>query len=129
MACIWGIPSQHMAKEQKLSVFTVSMCNIQGCFGDMAAESTGKVLSASFSSFRPSFHTISLLSLPCLTVHDESAAMDINWHDMTHVMIRSWPQEPRPKTAFPCAFHDATGRLKAKFHETTQPSASPVRSR
>lgn len=59
------MPSMHMANEQKLSALTVRQCNSHGALGD-GGQSIGKVVVSPGSSFRPSCHTASLLSLPCL---------------------------------------------------------------
>lgn len=62
-----GIPSLHIAKEQKLRVFTVKICRIHGCLDEAAAlASIGRVFSRLASSSGPNRHTMSLLSLPCL---------------------------------------------------------------
>ena len=62
-----GMPSLHIANEQKLRVFTVKICRIHGCFDEaIAVASMGRVFSRSPSSSGPRRHTMSLLSLPCL---------------------------------------------------------------
>lgn len=60
----WGMPSRHMANEQKFRVLTVSECSSHGCLVETATASTGRVLSSEASSAMPSCHTSSLSSLP-----------------------------------------------------------------
>ena len=59
----------HKAKEQKFIVLTSSICRTRG-FGlsesDTTAWSSGRAVLRAASSSTASFHTINLLSLPCL---------------------------------------------------------------
>ena len=126
--CDWSMPSTHIANEQKLSVLTVSRYSIHGTLGKLG-ESIGSAVSRSLSSEELRCHTMSLLSLPCLNRAMRSAVASGRQYVRTYVRTRSGPHEPRPSIAFSWALHTATGLLKAKFHDTTHPSASPVSKR
>lgn len=54
------------ANEQKFMVFTWSICNSHGNLRGSVGVSTGRTLLIEASSSSDSFHTTSLLSLPCL---------------------------------------------------------------
>jgi hypothetical protein len=90
----------------------------------------GRTLEKAFSSASRSCHTRSLLSRPCLRAVSHTAQAHAVSR-RTHVMMfsSSAPQLPTPSTDPPWAFQTATDRLTAKFHKTTQPSASPVSKR
>jgi hypothetical protein len=63
---------RHEAKEQKFMVFTKSSKSSHGrCLGS-GDISTGNALLNAASSSPPNFHTMSLLSLPCLSTHQIS---------------------------------------------------------
>ena len=56
------------ANEQKFMVLTCKMWRSHGCFRGSGGVSTGKTVLMDASSSSESFHTMSLLSLPCLQV-------------------------------------------------------------
>jgi hypothetical protein len=114
---------------QKFMVLTCSMKRSHGFGRDSGDASRGSALlnEGSFSS--PSFHTMSLLSLPCLHIY----SAPLHWLKMdrvfTHVMILSCPQPAMPRIALSWACQTARGLITARSQTTTKPSASPVKRR
>jgi hypothetical protein len=63
------VSTRHCAKEQKFMVFTWRTWSSHGCLRVSGGVSTGRTVLMEASSSSENLHTMSLLSLPCLSIH------------------------------------------------------------